>query len=100
MYCHLQNLLLKATQHKEYQSDLDFVTEFYDVDVSASMLESQLQVFATKFTEDSEIRLDIIKQLKLSLAEKDLLSEVGKSAGSRPSRRRPSRKQLHVLICT
>ena len=47
VYCHLQELLLNVAQHKEYQSDLQFITKFYDSDLSPSLLEAQLQAFAT-----------------------------------------------------
>ena len=77
VYRHLQDLLLNVAQHKEYQSDLQFITKFYDSDLSPSLLEAQLQAFATKFKDRETTLTDVIEQLKkLITTEKELLSEV------------------------
>ena len=74
-YRHLQDLLLKAAQNTEYQSDLKFVTEFYGTDLFAGILEAQLQVFSSKFVGDGD--RDVIEKLKLlTHEEKELLLQV------------------------
>ena len=52
-YRHLQDLLLNVARHREYRPDFDFVTQFYGNDLSPALLDAQLQVFATKFEENS-----------------------------------------------
>ena len=77
-YRHLQDLLLNVARHREYRPDFDFVTQFYGNDLSPALLDAQLQVFATKFEENSEPSLlDIIEELKkFTAAEKELLNKV------------------------
>ena len=77
-YQNYRHLLLNVARHREYRPDFDFVTQFYGNDLSPALLDAQLQVFATKFEENSEPSLlDIMEELKkFTAAEKELLNEV------------------------
>ena len=45
IYQHVENLLLKAANCKEYQSELKFVLEFYGSDLDGSSLAPSLKYF-------------------------------------------------------
>ena len=83
VYCHLQNLLLKASQRKDFQEDFEFVCSFYKDDLHPEILRSQLSIFCTEFQKFySTVQIpptivDIIKYTStLTAAQKQLLSEV------------------------
>lgn len=83
IYCHLQNLLLKASQKKNFEEDFEFVCTFYKDDLHPERLRSQLSIFSTEFRNHySTVQipptiLDIIKYISsLTTAQKQLLSEV------------------------
>ena len=81
VYRNVQDLLINATKGNSYQSELEFVLNFYGSDFNDEQLKTQLQVFTANFT-DKSARLfisDIIEYFKSLLpAQLDLLSEVCK----------------------
>ena len=67
IYQHVESLLLKAANCKEYQSELKFVLEFYGPDLDETSLTTQLEVFSTtcKSRSQEEYRLsDMVKLFK------------------------------------
>ena len=64
VYCHLQNLLLKASQRKDFQEDFEFVCTFYKDDLHPELLRSILCTEFLNFYLTIQITptiLDIIK---------------------------------------
>ena len=83
IYQHVESLLLKAANCKEYQSELKFVLEFYGSDLDGSSLSTQLEVFSTTCkTKSQEVyRLsDMVKLFKsLTPSQIELMSQVCKA---------------------
>ena len=80
IYQHVESLLLKAANCKEYQSELKFVLEFYGSDLDGSSLSTQLEVFSTTCkTKSQEVYRfsDMVKLFKsLTPSQIELMSQV------------------------
>lgn len=73
----LENLLLKATRSEDYDSELEFVLDYYKDDLQPSILRTQLELLASTFTEQTPTLKEIWDHFKdLSLAQRDIMSEV------------------------
>ena len=83
IYQHVESLLLKAANCKEYQSELKFVLEFYGSDLDGSSLATQLEIFSTACKSSSQdvYKLsDIVKFFKtLTPSQIELMSQVCKA---------------------
>ena len=79
-YKQLENLVLQAAEGKDYEEELNFVTEFYGSDFNKHSLETQLLTFKTTFpriNNESVTFKDVVNFMKgLSKAQKELFSEV------------------------
>ena len=78
-YKHLQELLLKAINHEDFQSELEFVSQFYRNDVNKDNLKIQLHMLSLDFPKETKPPsvFTILAYIKtLSSAKKQLLSEV------------------------
>ena len=81
VYRNVQDLLKNAAKGNLYQSELEFVLNFYGSDFNDEQLKTQLQVFTANFTYKSAglFISDIIEYFKSLLpAQLDLFSEVSK----------------------
>ena len=78
MYINLEELLIKASQSKNYDTELTAVTDFYSSDFDISQLKTQLNIFTTNFPED--LNNDIVTIIeyfrRLSPAEHSLLPQI------------------------
>lgn len=54
VYHNVQDLLIDAAKGNSYQSELEFILNFYGSDFNDELLKTQLQVFAANFTDKSE----------------------------------------------
>ena len=74
-----QELLFKAINHEDFQSELEFVSHFYGDDVNKDNLKSQLQMISLDFPNGSKPPnvFTILAYMKtLCSAKKQLLSDV------------------------
>ena len=82
MYALLEQVLLKAAKHDEYEEELKEVILFYKEDFDESLLRSQLLTFSINFQSTTEKDANIILSAictylqKLSPGMKSLLSQV------------------------
>ena len=82
MYALLEQVLLKAAKHGEYEEELKEVILFYKEDFDESLLRSQLLIFSINFQSTTEKDASIILSAictylqKLSSGMKSLLPQV------------------------
>ncbi|SMN02628.1 hypothetical protein SPONN_1502 [uncultured Candidatus Thioglobus sp.] len=83
VYQHLELLLLKASENKDYETEFDFVTTFYGEDLQPANLHAQLVTFGMDFQGSCDLGerkpdiFDIKKYFcSLTSAQRDLLSQV------------------------
>ena len=79
-YKHLEQLVLLAAEGKDFEEELNFVTEFYGSDFNKQSLETQLLTFKTTFPRGNNDKVnfkDVVNFMKgLSEAQKEFFSEV------------------------
>ena len=79
-YKHLEQLVLLAAEGKDFEEELNFVTEFYGSDFNKHSLETQLITFKTTFPRGNNDKVnfkDVVNFMKgLSEAQKEFFSEV------------------------
>jgi len=77
-YTRLQDLLLKAATGVSYESDLQYVTNFYGTDLNKYTLDTQLQMLTTLYAnKDKPSVKEIVDQLRsMSSAERTHFSEL------------------------
>ena len=76
----LEDLLLKSAKNEDYQTELDFVLEFYHDDFNSPSLKAQLKLLTTSFvTHKRPTLLDIVQHFQsLSPARRSCMSEICK----------------------
>ena len=77
-YCCLEALILNAVKREDFSKELKTVLDVYGSDLSASNLQTQLEILSSNIESGSTIDIvDVEKHLQqLTSAEKTLLSEV------------------------
>ena len=80
IYHQLEELLLKASNQEDFNSELEFVCSFYKGDLKGDLLRTQLSIFGVNFGYDGNASITIfdIKEYfhALSPSQQSLLSEV------------------------
>ena len=71
-YKNLENLLLKAAKEEDYNSEFEFVTNFYGTDIDKYLLETQLVSFQSCFPKDKKANLKSFAEF-INLPGKGLL---------------------------